>query len=148
MTDQRIGVLTVDATYHAELGPSIPQSAKVTVLTGERRPYQHDFHRVNAEARRESEAWVAAFGAPAFVKLFPVTLSGVGWVQGYVTFDARLLADKVNGGINETGIKRFRRLMEQALRGNRAEVEVLPRFRNSYQSIDELMAAVAAREAR
>lgn len=58
-----------------------------------------------------------------------------------VTGHARLLADKVNGGVNETGLARVRKVIERAERDG---IEVVGRmaFTNS-MSLDEVRALVA-----
>lgn len=55
----------------------------------------------------EAQVLVRQFSKAAKVRATQF-LAGHGRVYGYVMFDARLMADGVNGGRNETGIRRYR----------------------------------------
>lgn len=93
------------------------------------------------DTREEAEAAIA--NAPKGCKLRVTTCSHVG---GKVTFFAstygRLLSDGVNGGVNETGIKRLATCLRWA--GDLAYVsELTARTRNSYKTVAEIRSALS-----
>lgn len=71
----------------------------------------------DAEADRAAPPFATREDAEAFVALLPKsckvrasTITGRDYQAGLVKFNAMLAADGVNGGRNETGIKRYRAL--------------------------------------
>ena len=150
MSNDRIGVLYLDASYSdARYGIGIqPQNIEAYVIAGERHHWAHgsnmEWQQARFAAKADAQAWLDDLGAPKFVGLKAGSLSyaGEAGMSGYVSFNANLLADKVNGGINETGLKRYRALVRVA-RAKGIEVEWRGRWANSYESqaaLDEALA--------
>ena len=81
---------------------------------------------------------------PKMVGLTATTLSGSREGNtGYLHFSVKLAKDGVNGGKNETGIKRLQRLLAVAAKNGLA-VEYVANFSNSYPTMDAALAAVTA----
>lgn len=79
------------------------------------------FHHINRTAQgvsialelptlEDAQAFVAKF--PKSYGMHATTLVSNGMRKGYVTFRAALLKNGVNGGKNETGIGRYRKVMK------------------------------------
>lgn len=71
------------------------------------------------------------------------------WTVGYVTFRVDFTADGVNGGVNETGLKRYRSFRRNARRLGIPVIFVNREYGNSVTSEDQLEALLArCREGR
>lgn len=100
------------------------------------------------ETREQAEAAAALFPKACRIKVYALgTYTGLG-TPDYRTFtlytihtDIRLNADRVNGGKNETGIKRYRSIMRAAERAGLA-VEWLSFSGNSYATQADFEAAL------
>jgi hypothetical protein len=65
------------------------------------------------EARSAGAAWIASHGLPASLGLVATSLSSAGRMWSFIRFQANLWPNGVNGGRNETGIRRYRGLVRK-----------------------------------
>jgi hypothetical protein len=129
-TESRVGTFELDA-YHTHDGQ--PQGWKLVLVL---------------ETVEQAREFVAA--APKSLKLRATTLTGPindayengsrEW--GYVTTDAALLKDGVNGGVNETGIKRYWSLKKWAAKAG-VELVWTRQWANSYATQADFEAALS-----
>ena len=132
--------LIITAFYDSEVGPSVPKFWDVAAYFG------------TVAEREEVLAWF-----PKSYGLRPSTLSTMRpgeIVDGYrdrdprtwtllpsITGHAKLWSDGVNGGRNETGIKRLHKILAVAERHGMT-VEVRKAARNGYETLADLLAAI------
>jgi hypothetical protein len=105
-----------------------------------------EFHfsaSITFTTNEERDAFVALF--PKSVKVVATTLSGLVIDQPYATIQVALHADAVNGGVNETGIKRLRKFIAVAT-ANGFELNFKQYFKNSLTESEysELVGKVGA----
>ena len=130
-TTAQLGTVRVSAHYPLHMGPATPAHLAATV-------------ELATEA--DAVAFVAQF--PKSLGLRATTLTryegGRSIVTGYVTFQAKLLADGTNGGRNESGVRRYRSLRKHAQRLGVAVEWKASRSVNVYQTEEEFEAALTA----
>jgi hypothetical protein len=79
------------------------------------RPQDYTLRSPDFATREEAEAWAAQF--PKAVRFYVTTLSysdGRAMTYHARTGSVRLTADAVNGGVNETGVRRYRSAIRTA----------------------------------
>lgn len=108
--------------------------------------YATDYAASNAETRAAGKAAAAEIVAqfPKSVGLVATTCTrheGTAEVCGYVSMSAKLATDGVNGGKNETGIKRYRSLRKHLARLGHT-VEYRADASNSYRTLEAFEAAL------
>ncbi len=79
---------------------------------------------------------------PKSLKVKPSLLHTTGGYKPFVQLVANLTANGVNGGINETGLRRYRSFRKNAEKLG-IEIEWAPAFRNSYPTEQQFERAVA-----
>jgi hypothetical protein len=117
---------TVEATYDTVTGAVAQVTVRATVPTF-------------------TDAYEIATQFPQLVKLGATTLhtyeKGECEEFGYLYFDAKLKANGINGGVNETGLKRYRSLRKHLARLGYSISYVAP-YGNSYADEAAFEAAV------
>lgn len=103
------------------------------------------FAGAEVETVEQAREIIAQF--PKYLKLHASTLTKIDTDTfetsecGYINVRIQLLPDDVNGGVNETGIKRFLKLLEKLDRlGHTTEWKA--GYGNSYDSLDEFLHAL------
>ena len=76
---------------------------------GKRQPSPKAF----CETRSVGAAWIASHGLPASLGLVATSLSSAGLMWSLVRFQANLWPNGINGGRNETGIRRHKTLVKR-----------------------------------
>lgn len=89
-----------------------------------------------------ADAEAVASTMPKMVKARTRRLFGSDAGTGFLDVMVDLCKNGVNGGVNESGIKRYRQLCKWC-DANGHTVEYRPSFKNSYPSLAELDAAIA-----
>jgi hypothetical protein len=97
--------------------------------------------RARVSSLEEAERIAALFPKMIGLRAQTLRLQG-GEMVGYLSMNVKLAVDGVNGGRNETGIKRLARLLAVAEK-NGIAVEYAPTCSNSFPTMDEALAAIA-----
>lgn len=101
-----------------------------------------DFRSPYFDAKSDAEAFLAMFPKSARLRIV-----STGMLDGSTKWSARgeakLSADAVNGGANETGVKRYRSMVKNAAKLNIPVVFVTSTAINAYASLEEFDAAIA-----
>lgn len=96
------------------------------------------------DTRETAQMFVATLPKSLRVRATTMSLSG-SQLLGMVSFRVSLNADGVNGGVNETGVKRYRRYLKAlADAGVEVKWDNEARCTNSYASPEEFEAALTA----
>lgn len=73
---------------------------------------------------------------PKSCKVRATKLFGADSVRGYVEFQVHLYENGVNGGVNETGIRRYKTLMKHCAKWGVPVVMAERRYANAFESIE------------
>lgn len=115
-----------------------------TYRTGIDQP-QHIYLSATVATEEEARAIAARFPKSAGIKATTLTShnGGATLVQGYLRMGVRLVSDGVNGGVNETGLRRYRSFRRAAEKLG-LDVEYTTPYSNSYATEAAFEAAISA----
>jgi len=113
-----------------------------TEYSGTRVAGQPQGFKFNAtlDTREDAVAFVALF--PKSSKMFATTLHTANGPLGYAMAQGNLFSDGVNGGINETGLNRYRAILKAAAK-NGIEIRYVANAGNAYESREAFEAAIS-----